>query len=406
MQEIQSTCATLARHHDGVVSQLAVQIADADLRRDTEHENKCLQMEAALSTLSARNKVLQSDNRRLKAQNNKFRDMLFGPSSEKGDSGDDPKDPDADNKDTPQQKSNQNNSSEAATGNDPKPKPRGMGGRKKIEIPPHIPRDKRVIEPENGTICTCGCGMRRIGEQVIERLTYKPAEVRVIEEHYPKYTCRSYDRFVQARVPKRAFDYTRFDDRLVAGVLVGKFADFLPNYRQEEIFKRAGVIFNRSTMSRLTTQAVNALMPLFGALEADIKSSTKLFMDETTMPQLLPGNGRTKTCYAWALCRDDRRWRGNAPPAVAFHFQQSRKGEHAEEILDGFKGILQVDGYAGYNRLAGKDHKGAPVTLAYCWAHVRRKFLDVHKATKSAEANEIVALINKLWTCRGIVPLL
>ena len=213
MQEIQATCATLARHHDGVVSKLAVQIADADLRRDTEHENKSVQMEAALSTLSARNKVLQSDNRRLKAQNNKFRDMLFGLSSEKGDSGNDPKNPEVGKTAPSQQKNNQNNPSGAATENDPapKPKPRGMGGRKKIEIPSHLPRDKRVIEPKNGTICTCGCGMRRIGEQIIERLTYKPAEVRVIEEHYPKYTCRSCDRFVQAHVPKRAFDYTRYE---------------------------------------------------------------------------------------------------------------------------------------------------------------------------------------------------
>lgn len=104
-------------------------------------------------------------------------------------------------------------------------------------------------------------------------------------------------------------------------------------------------------MSRLTTQALNALIPLYETLEVDIKSSPKLFMDETTMPQLLPENGQTKTCYVWALCRDDQRWLGNAPPAVAFHFRQSRKGEHAEDILKSFNDFLQVDAYAGYNQL-------------------------------------------------------
>ncbi|WP_227270044.1 IS66 family transposase [Roseobacter weihaiensis] len=153
----------------------------------------------------------------------------------------------------------------------------------------------------------------KIGEQIIERLTYKPAEVRVIEEHYLKYTCRTCDRFVQAPVPKRAFDYTRFDDRMIAGLAVGKFADFLPNYRQEEIFKRAGVRFHRSTMGRLMTQAVNALTPLHEALDADLKSGSKLFMDETTMPQLLPGNVALRSEIARSsvsilACRQYRPW--------------------------------------------------------------------------------------------------
>ena len=349
--------------------------------------------------MSAQTKVAQAENRRLKAQNNKFRDMLFAPSSEKTDRNNSSLD-DPDNVapvSTPPKGDKPNLNDAAETADQQPKKKQGMQGRQKIEIPLHLPRDRRIIEPVGGIICECGCGMRKIGEQVIERLTYKPAEVRVIEEHYPKYTCRSCDRFVQASVPKRAFDYTRFDDRLIAGLAVGKFADFLPNYRQEEIFKCSGIRFHRSTMGRLMTQAVDALMPVHEALVVDLKSSSKLLMDETVIPQLVPGNGRIKSCYAWALCRDDRRWLGNAPPAVAFHFRQSRKGEHAEEILMGFGGILQVDGYAGYNRLARTDRAGGPVILAYCWAHVRRKFLDVYKATKSAKANEIVALINDIY---------
>ena len=218
----------------------------------------------------------------------------------------------------------------------------------------------------NGAVCDCGCGMVRIGEQTIERLTYLSAQLRVIEERYPKYVCRDCDKIVQAPVPKRAFVRTRFDDHLVAGLAVSKFADYLPNYRQEQIFKRPGIKLHRSAMGRLIDQAVVALLPLYGVLNGDLKSSSKLLMDETTLAQLMPGTGKTKTCFVWALCRDDRRWEGNAHPAVAFHFEQSLKGEHAEEILEGFKGTLQVDGCAGYNRLTRDSRDGGPSTLAYC----------------------------------------
>lgn len=130
---------------------------------------------------------------------------------------------------------------------------------------------------------------------------------------------------------------------------------------------------------------------------ADIKSGSKLFADETRIPVLQQGLGRTKTCYAWAICRDDRRWRGNKPPAVAFHFATSREGQHAETILEGFNGVLQVDGYAGYNCLTREERTGGPLTLAFCWAHARRKFEHVEKSTGSAEAREVLKRIGSLY---------
>lgn len=397
MEYIQKACAQLAGHWDCEVSRLALEIASADRRRDDEHQNQQVVMEAALSNISAKLKVEVAHKRRMEAQNRKFRDMLFGPSSEKTDRDSGRSDePDGD-VNVPKPDNPKPKAGGAAAASPEAPKKRGMLGRQKVEIPAHLPREPRIIEPEHGVACGCGFELRKVGEQVIERLTYEPAKIYVIEEHYPKYACRCCGKFVQARVPKQAFDYTRFDDPLIAGLLVGKFADFLPNYRQEEILKRSGVRLSRSTMGRLTTQAVDALLPVFDALEADLKSSSKLLMDETVMPQLLPGNGRTKTGYAWALCRDDRRWLGNAPPGVVFHFRQSRGGEHAEEILQGYRGILQVDGYAGYNRLTRADRDGGALTLAFCWAHVRRKFLDVHKTTKSVKAMEIVSLINEMY---------
>lgn len=397
MEYIQKACEQLAGHWDCQVSRIALEISDADRRREAEHQSKSVAMEAALSTESAKRKVVEADLRRTKAQNNKFRAMLFGPSSEKTDKDDGKSDEPDSGAEPPKPGKPKPNAGGAAAESPEAPKKRGLLGRQKVEIPAHLPREPRIFEPKTGATCRCGSELRKVGEQVIERLGYEPAKIYVIEEHYPKYTCHCCGKFVQARVPKQAFDYTKFDDPLIAGLLVGKFADFLPNYRQEEILKRSGIKLPRSTMSRLNTQAVDALLPVFDALQADLKSSSKLLMDETVMPQLLPGNGRTKTGYAWALCRDDRRWLGNAPPGVVFNFRQSRGGEHAEEILQGYRGILQVDGYGGYNRLTRADRVGGPLTLAFCWAHVRRKFLDVHKTTKSVKAMEIVALINEMY---------
>lgn len=403
MEEIQSTCAMLARHPEKFVVQSVKLIADADFRRDVEHDNAIAARDASISTLTAKLKVARSDNRWLRAKLSKLTDMQFGQSSEKGVGSSRKKDakqepetqnPGGGNNDS----GNVGSASETDSDAEPPKKPRGMKGKQAVVIPEHLPREEHIIEPKHGSTCSCGCQMRSMGEQVIERLTFRPAQVRVIREIYPKFVCRTCDRFVQAKVPPRAFDYTKFDDRLIAGLAVSKFADFLPLYRQEQIFKRSGVKIHRSTMVRLMDQLCNALEPVHQALEADLKSSTKLSMDETVLSQLMPGNGKTKTCYVWALCRDDRRWAGNAPPGVVFHFKQSRKGEHAEEILQGFSGYLQVDGYAGYRRLMAPDRPGGPIKLAYCWAHVRRKFIDVVKATKSKRAEEIIDLINAIYT--------
>ncbi|UWQ80347.1 IS66 family transposase [Leisingera sp. S132] len=396
MIDIQSACADLARHSDTFVSKTAIRISKADHQREAEHDNEIVLKDANISTLMAETKVIKSDNRRLRAHLNKLADMQFGSSSEKT-----PKMKRNGGQDTSETSAEPKKPDQDGVSADPETeknfKKRGTRGKQPVVIPDHLPREDRIVEPAQGNTCSCGCSMRPMGEQVIERLTYKPAEVRVIREHFPKYICRHCDKFIQAKVPPRAFDYTRFDDRLIAGLAVSKFADFVPNYRQEQIFKRSGIKFHRSTMVRLMDQLGDALVPLHEALATNLKSSTKLNMDETVLSQLLPGNGKTKTCYVWALCRDDRRWLGNAPPGVVFNFEESRRGAHAEKILNGFSGTLQVDGYAGYNRLMWDDRDGGPLTLAYCWAHVRRKFLDVFKATKSERADEVIALINRIY---------
>jgi hypothetical protein len=130
---------------------------------------------------------------------------------------------------------------------------------------------------------------------------------------------------------------------------------------------------------------------------ADLKRSTKLFMDETRAPVLDPGARKTKTGYFWALARDDRPWGGTAPPGVAFTYAPGRGGQHAERILQGFGGILQVDGYAGYNRLIAPDRIGPDIQLAYCWAHARRKLIEITRTGPAPIAEEGVGLIRELY---------
>jgi hypothetical protein len=180
-------------------------------------------------------------------------------------------------------------------------------------------------------------------------------------------------------------------------VLVSKNADHLPLYRQAQIMSRQGIDLDRSTLADWVGRAAFELRPVFDALIADLKHSTKLFMDETRAPVLDPGSRKTKTGYFWALARDDRPWGGGAPPGVAFTYAPGRGGLHAERILQGFTGILQVDGYAGYNRLIAPDRVGPDIRLAYCWAHARRKLVEITRAGAAPIAEEGVKRIGELY---------
>ena len=206
-------------------------------------------------------------------------------------------------------------------------------------LPKHLPRVEEVIEPES-LICGCGGCLHCIGEDVSERLDIIPAQFRVIVTRRPKYACRACtDGVVQAPAPARLIQAGLPTEATVAHVLVSKYADHLPLYRQAQIMSRQGVDLDRSTLADWVGRAAFELRPVFDALIADLKRSPKLFMDETRAPVLDPGSRKTKTGYFWALAR------------VAFTYAPGRGGIHAERILQGFSGVLQVDGYAGYNRL-------------------------------------------------------
>ena len=209
-------------------------------------------------------------------------------------------------------------------------------------LPKHLPRIEEVIAPDS---TTCGCGAERhvIGEDVSERLDITPAQFRVIVTRRPKYACRSCTNGVaQAPAPARLIPGGMPTEATVAHVLVSKYADHLPLYRQAQIYSRQGIDLDRSTLAGWVGKASYELRPVFDALIADLKGSSKLFMDETRAPVLDPGKRKTKTGYFWALARDDRPWGGTAPPGVAFTYAPGRSGQYADDILKGFSGILQV----------------------------------------------------------------
>jgi len=267
------------------------------------------------------------------------------------------------------------------------------GGR--ASLPKHLPRIEEVIEPES-TVCACGQDLHAIGEDVSERLDVVPAQFRVIVTRRPRYACRvCEDGIRQAPAPARLIPGGLPTEATVAQVLVSKYADHVPLYRQSQIYARQGIRLDRSVLAGWVGRAAFELRPVYDCLLSHLKRSSKLFMDETPAPVLDPGRRKTKTGYLWALARDDRPWGGDDPPGVAFTYTPGRGGQYAEDILEGFEGILQVDGYAGYNRLIRRAQ--APVTLAYCWAHARRKLHEVARNNSAPIAEEGLKRIAALY---------
>ena len=276
-------------------------------------------------------------------------------------------------------------------------------------LPEHLPRIERVVEPAS-TLCPCGCGeMARIGEDRSERLDIVPAQFRVICTVRPKYACRTCQTgVVQALAPAHLIEGGMPTEALIAHVLVSKFGDHTPLYRQAGIYSRSGLELDRSTLAGWVGKAGFHLAPLVDRLAEHLKQSKTLFMDETRAPVLDPGRGRTKTGYLWALARDERGWGGADPPGVVYFYGDGRSGDFAAEFLKGFTGALQVDGYAGYKQLTREGRSGGPIVLANCWAHARRKLKEIFDASGSPIAGEGLKQIAELYRIesdiRGMPP--
>ncbi|MBB6253396.1 IS66 family transposase [Nitrospirillum iridis] len=275
-------------------------------------------------------------------------------------------------------------------------KRRRTGERRKARgaLPPHLPRIEVVVAPES-TACPCCAGaLHVIGEDRSERLDVVPARYQVIVTRRPRYGCRACSgAVVQAPAPARLIEGGVPTERLVAAVLVAKYADHVPLYRQAQGFARQGIMIDRSTLAFWVGYAAAELTPVWRLMRADLLRSGKLFVDETRAPVLDPGRGRTKSGYFWALARDDRPWRGGDPPAVVYHYAPGRSAKHAAGVLDGFTGVIQTDGYTVYKTVAGR----AGIGIAHCWAHLRREFVDVTKTGPAPIAEEALRRIAQLY---------
>ena len=265
-------------------------------------------------------------------------------------------------------------------------------------LPPHLPRVEIVVDVKDKRCPCCGDPMHVIGEDVAEMLDVVPAVYQVKVIRRPRYGCRGCEStVVQAPAPERPVTGGIATEALVAQVLVAKYSDHLPLYRQAQILARHGIDLDRSTLANWVGRACWWLRPLAELLLGTILSSPKLFADDTPVPVLDPGRGRTKTGRLWSYARDDRPWQGPLPPAVAYVYSENRQGEHPQNHLATFAGVLQVDGYAGFNALGGADRKAGAVQFAFCWAHARRKFFDFHHATGSPIAAEALRRIAELY---------
>src|SRR5256714_3992036 len=260
-------------------------------------------------------------------------------------------------------------------------------------LPEHLPREE-MTHPAPCTCPTCGGALRRIGEEIPETLDYVPARFKVIRHIREKLSCRACDTVVAAPAPDHAIARGRARAGLLAHIVVSKYDDHLPLYRQAEIFARDGVSLETSALSGWVGATAAALQPLIDALAAEVLASDTLHVDDTPVPVLAPGTGKTKTGRLWTYVRDERPFAGSRPPAALFFYSPDRKGEHPRAHLKDFRGVIHADGYAGFNEL----FVGGRIVEAGCWAHVRRKFFDVHAATGSPIANEALDRIAQLYT--------
>jgi transposase len=260
-------------------------------------------------------------------------------------------------------------------------------------LPDHLPREVRKYLPKEEACPDCGGELKQLGEDVSEILEYLPERFRVIRQVRPKLACACCDKIVQAEAPSRPIACCVAGPGLLAHVLVSKYCDHLPLYRQSKIYAREGVELDRSTLAEWVGGSSRLLAPLVEVLRRHVMAAGKLHADDTPVPVLAPGLGKTKTGRLWTYVRDDHPAGDKTPAAVWFAYSPDRKGEHPLAHLSKFTGTLQADAYAGYEKV----YEGGRIQEAACWAHVRRKFYDLLVAHKSPVAAEAVKRIAELY---------
>lgn len=274
---------------------------------------------------------------------------------------------------------------------------------KRNPLPGHLDRNKQVLSP--GEACNeCGGDLKTLGEDITEELEYIPGRFVVNQIIRPRAACICCESIQQAPMPSRPIERGRPGPGLLAHVLVNKYADHLPLYRQSQIYAREGVDLDRSTMADWVGKSTALLEPLADAIGRQVKEGAALFADDTPLKMLAPGNKKTKTARIWAYVRDERPWSDQSPPCVWYQFTVDRKGEHPVKHLSGYQGWVHADGYSGFNGVFG-ENKASELA---CMAHIRRKFVDVFAAEGSAIAGETIKRIAQLYgiekQARGLSP--
>lgn len=271
-------------------------------------------------------------------------------------------------------------------------------------LPAHLPRQTQTHLPVTESCPACGGTLAMLGENVSEQLEYVPASFRVVRHARPKLACTCCDHIAQAPAPSRPIVRGFAGPGLLAHVLVAKFCDHLPLYRQSVIYAREGVDLDRSLLADWVRVSSALLAPLVDAVRRHVLAGSKVHADDTPIPVLSPGNGKTKTGRLWIYVRDDQPAASRAPAAVWFAYTPDRKGEHPQAHLKTFAGTLQADAYAGFNAIYQKGR----IQEAACWAHARRKFYDLHIARPSTLTAEALRRIGELYgiekTIRGKPP--
>jgi transposase len=275
---------------------------------------------------------------------------------------------------------------------------RYRGGRGKQHFPSHLERHIIYMEEPDQT-CACRCGGAAIGYDTVETLQVKPATFFVEVHKYPKCRCHVDGKIKSTRFAPRLFSHTCATNALLAHTITMRFGWQIPLYRQEAMLMSQGIELRRSTLVRWQNRvAIEALLPLVELMEVELKKTgARLFMDETTLQQLQPGKGKTRTSYLYALLRDDRSFGDREPLIVLYFHRPTRKMKEIDEILLGFSGIVQTDAYAGYGRIGKVGTVFEDSIWAKCWSHTRRNLTDEHEFNKTEDAARIVSLIDELY---------
>ena len=265
-------------------------------------------------------------------------------------------------------------------------------------LPAHLPRLHETLVPEDTNCPCCRAPMHAIGEETSERLDVIPAQFRVIVTHRPKYACRGCEKIVETAAPEHLIKSGLPTEAMVAHVLVAKYGWHLPLYRQAQIFLAQGIKLDRSTLAFWVGYAAAELLPLHERMRTILLGSAKLAVDETTVPVLDPGRGRTKTGFFWTMARDDRPWGGPDPPCVVYSYAPGRGSVHATALLADYHGIVQCDGYRAYKKLNQNR-----IQLAFCWAHLRRRFNDIAKKGNAPLASQALVRIAEFYRIEEMV---